>query len=100
VILITADEETGGRLGVQYLIENIAWLRLRTTGTAAHGPQPILDNANLILLRAIEKALNVPASSKPHETVANMQRSLGGMAKNKYTAAIQGNTISRTYSGR
>ncbi len=133
VMLITADEETSGHFGIQYMIENhfadfapeyvldeggfgtrdilspgklvfgimvgeknVVWLRLRATGTAAHGSQPIPDNANLILLRAIEKALNVPPSPKPHETVANMQKSLGGMAKNKYTAAIQGNTISLT----
>ena len=133
VMLITADEETSGVYGIQYMIEkhfsefapeyvldeggfgtrdilspgklvfgimvgekNVVWLRLRATGTAAHGSQPIPDNANMILLRAIEKALNVPPSPRPHETVAGMQKSLGAMAANKYTSAIQGNTISLT----
>ena len=35
----------------------IAWLRLRAKGTAGHGSQPIPDNANLILLEAIRKAM-------------------------------------------
>jgi acetylornithine deacetylase/succinyl-diaminopimelate desuccinylase-like protein len=133
VMLITADEETSGVFGVQYMIQNhfsefapeyvldeggfgtrdilspgklvfgimvgeknVVWLRLRATGTAAHGSQPIPDNSNLILLRAIEKALDVPPSSRPNATVEEMQKNLGAMAKNKYTAAIQGNTISLT----
>jgi acetylornithine deacetylase/succinyl-diaminopimelate desuccinylase-like protein len=29
------------------------WLRLRATGAAGHGSQPIPDNANIILLDAI-----------------------------------------------
>ncbi len=76
--------------------KQIAWLKLRAKGTAAHGSQPIPDNANLILLHAIEKAMAMPPSNKPNEVVAEMQRNLGEMAKNKFTAAIQGNTISLT----
>ena len=37
------------------------WLRLRATGTAGHGSQPIPDNANMILLDAIRKATTLPA---------------------------------------
>jgi acetylornithine deacetylase/succinyl-diaminopimelate desuccinylase-like protein len=32
------------------------WLRVRARGTAAHGSQPIPDNANVTLIRALEKA--------------------------------------------
>ena len=38
----------------------LVWLRLRATGTAGHGSQPIPDNANDILLEAIRKATALP----------------------------------------
>jgi len=72
------------------------WLRLRAHGTAAHGSQPIPDNANLILLEALRKAMALPPA-KPHPIVAEMIRNIGApLAPNKYTAAIQGNTASLT----
>ena len=73
------------------------WLRLRATGTAGHGSQPILDNANIILLDAIRKATTLPPGGTPHPVVEEMRRAIGGeFAQNKYTAAIQRNTISLT----
>ena len=73
-----------------------AWLRLRAKGTAAHGSQPIPDNANLILLKALDRAMAQP-ESRLHPVVEEMIRNLGGkLAENKYTAAIQKNTITLT----
>ncbi len=72
-----------------------AWLRLRAKGTAAHGSQPIEDNANLTLLKALVRAMETKAGPT-HPVVTEMYRNLGTLAKNKYTAAIQGNTISLT----
>jgi acetylornithine deacetylase/succinyl-diaminopimelate desuccinylase-like protein len=94
----TRDILSPGKLvfGVMVGEKNVLWLRLRATGIAGHGSQPIADNSNLILLRAIEKALNVPPSAKHDETVAEMRKNLGAIAVNKYTSAIQGNTISVT----
>lgn len=72
------------------------WLRVRARGTAAHGSQPIPDNANLTLLGALEKALKLPPA-KPNQVVEEMIRNIGGpLARNKYTDAIQANTISLT----
>jgi acetylornithine deacetylase/succinyl-diaminopimelate desuccinylase-like protein len=72
------------------------WLRLRAKGTAAHGSQPIPDNANMTLLRALERAMERPPA-KPHPVVEQMIRNIGAaLAKNKYTSAIQDNTISLT----
>jgi acetylornithine deacetylase/succinyl-diaminopimelate desuccinylase-like protein len=133
VIVSTADEETGGVLGAQWMIDNAwdqinaeyvldeggvvtrdmlapdrlvfgitvgekqnIWLRLRARGIAAHGSQPIPQNANLILLGAIERAMALPPSARPNPVVADMQQRLGEMAENKFTAAIQGNTITLT----
>ena len=133
IMLSTPDEETGGVMGIRWMIEKhfdeidaeyvldeggvvspdllatnkmvfgitvgekqIAWLRLRAKGTAAHGSQPIPENANMILLRAIERAMALPATSKPQPLVHEMQKRLGTLAENKFTNAIQGNTVSLT----
>jgi acetylornithine deacetylase/succinyl-diaminopimelate desuccinylase-like protein len=134
VMLTTADEETDGVLGIQWMIEHhwkeieceyvmdeggfgtrdilapnklafgimvgekqMQWVRLRAKGTAGHGSQPIADNANMRLLRAIEKAMAAPAQDKPNPVVEEMKRTLGGtFADNKFVSAIQRNTISLT----
>jgi acetylornithine deacetylase/succinyl-diaminopimelate desuccinylase-like protein len=134
VMLCTSDEETGGELGIRWMIKNhpedvdveyvfdeggmgsrdalapgklvfgvsvgdkvIAWLRLRAKGTAGHGSQPIPDNANLILLSAIQKAMAAPESGKQNPVVEEMQQRIGvPLATNKFTSAIQRNTISLT----
>ncbi|MFB3829015.1 MAG: M20/M25/M40 family metallo-hydrolase [Bryobacteraceae bacterium] len=72
------------------------WLRLRARGTAAHGSQPVPDNANLILLRALEKAMALPPVP-PHPVIAEMERAIGvPLARNRYTDAIRANTVSLT----
>lgn len=133
IMLSTADEETGGKLGIQWMLANhpkeieaeyildeggvvsrdllasnklvfgiavgekqILWLKMAAKGTAAHGSQPIPDNSNLILLKAIERAMALPPSSKPQQLVAEMQRNIGAFATNKFTNAIQGNTMTLT----
>ena len=75
----------------------VFWLRLRAKGTAGHGSQPIPDNANLILLHAIEKAMELPENSKPNPVVEEMKKRIGvPLSQNKFTSAIQRNTISLT----
>jgi acetylornithine deacetylase/succinyl-diaminopimelate desuccinylase-like protein len=71
------------------------WLRVRARGTAAHGSQPIPDNANITLLTALQKAM-VLGPAKPHPVVEEMKHNIGPLAENKYTAAIQANTVSLT----
>ncbi len=134
VMLSTADEETGGEHGIQWMLKNhladidpeyvldegglgtrdllapnklvfgisvgekqMLWLRLRAKGTAGHGSQPIADNANLILLAALQKALDLPPTKKQNPVVEQLARTLsGGLADNKYTNAIRANTMSLT----
>ena len=77
--------------------KQMLWLRLRAKGTAGHGSQPIADNANLILLQAIQKALELPPASKPNPVLEELTRTLSGnIAANKFTNAIRSNTISLT----
>ncbi len=134
VMICTADEESGGARGIQWMIENHyseidaeyvldeggmgsrdvlardklvfgisvgdkvpVWLRLHAKGTAGHGSQPIPDNANLILLDAIRKAMALPEGAKQSPVVEEMKRAIGSpLAQNKFTSAIQRNTISLT----
>jgi acetylornithine deacetylase/succinyl-diaminopimelate desuccinylase-like protein len=73
------------------------WLKVRAKGTAGHGSQPIPDNANMILLAAIHKALEFAPSKQPNPVVEEMARAVGGrFAENKYVNAIRANTISLT----
>jgi acetylornithine deacetylase/succinyl-diaminopimelate desuccinylase-like protein len=73
------------------------WLRLHAKGTAGHGSQPIADNANLVLLAALQKALDLPPTKKQNPVVEELARTLsGGLADNKYTNAIRANTMSLT----
>jgi len=83
--------------GISVGEKQMLWLRLRAKGTAAHGSQPIPDNANLILLSAIQKALNLPPTNKKNPVVEELERTLSGsIADNKFTSAIRANTISLT----
>ncbi len=82
--------------GIEVGEKQTLWLRVTAHGTAAHGSQPIPDNANVTLLAALQKAIALPPA-KPHPVVAEMIRTIGGpLAENKYTAAIQANTVSLT----
>jgi acetylornithine deacetylase/succinyl-diaminopimelate desuccinylase-like protein len=76
--------------------KQMLWLKMRAKGTAAHGSQPIPDNANMILMAAIHKALDIPAAKKQNPVVEQMQQNIGTMAQNKFTSAIRGNTIALT----
>jgi len=94
----TREILTPGKLvfGIMVAEKQTLWVRLRAAGTAGHGSQPIPNNANLILLAAVRRAMELPAV-KPHPLVAEMTRTIGApLATNKYTAAIQGNTVSLT----
>ena len=133
VMVTTADEESSGIHGIQWMIANhpedidaeyvldeggigsrdlispsklvfgisvgdklILWLRLHAKGTAGHGSQPIADNANMILLAAIQKALAIPENAKENPVVREMRDKIGALSANKFTQAIQRNTISLT----
>jgi len=77
--------------------KQMLWLRLRAKGTAGHGSQPIAENANMILLDAIHKAMEMPAAEKLNPVVEAMSKAAGGtLANNKFTSAVQGNTMSLT----
>jgi acetylornithine deacetylase/succinyl-diaminopimelate desuccinylase-like protein len=92
------DVYVSGKLvfGISVAEKQVLWLRLRAQGTSGHGSQPIADNANDLLMRAIEKAKQFPSSMKPNPLVVKMRDELGGFASNKFMNAIQQDTISVT----
>lgn len=95
----TRDILSPGKLvfGIMVGEKLMLWVRLRAKGTAGHGSQPIPNNANMTLLRAIGKALDLPAPTEPNPVVEEMRRNLGGtLADNKYVSAIQRNTATLT----
>jgi len=94
----TRDILATGKLvfGVPVGEKQTLWLRVHARGTAAHGSQPIADNANVTLINALQKAMAVPPGPR-NPVVEEMIRNIGGpLARNKYTDAIQANTISLT----
>ena len=93
----TRDILAPGKLvfGISVGEKQTVWLRLRARGAAGHGSQPVPDNANVILMHALERAMALPPSP-PHPVVAEMIRQLGPLAHNRYSDAIQGNTVSLT----
>jgi acetylornithine deacetylase/succinyl-diaminopimelate desuccinylase-like protein len=83
--------------GISVGEKQVLWLRLRAKGIAGHGSQPIPENANLILLAAIAKALAAPAGGRANAAVEKMREMLKGqLTENKFTGAIQRNTVSLT----
>jgi acetylornithine deacetylase/succinyl-diaminopimelate desuccinylase-like protein len=82
--------------GISVIDKQLVWLRLRATGIAGHGSQPNPDNANDILIHAIEKAKEFPSSSRPNPIVTEMRNAVGEFATNKFMNAIQQNTMSVT----
>lgn len=82
--------------GISIADKQVLWLRLRAAGTSGHGSQPIPDNANDLLMRAIEKAKELPPPQKPNPLVEKMKDAVGAFASNKFIHAIQRNTISVT----
>ncbi len=95
----TRDVFAPGKLvfGIPVGEKQFLWLKLKARGTAGHGSQPIADNANMILLQAIQKALDLPRPAKQNAVVAELERTLSGqISPNKFTDSIRANTVSLT----
>ena len=82
--------------GVSVADKQVLWLRLRAQGTSGHGSQPIPDNANDLLMRAIDKARQLRSTAKPNPLIRMMREKLGNFAPNKFMNAVQQDTVSVT----
>ncbi len=95
---LTRDILAPGKLvaGISVGEKQPVWVKIRAKGTAGHGSQPIPDNANDMLLRAVARALDLPADAKPNAIVEGMRREFGSFTPGKFTNAIQKNTMNLT----
>jgi len=82
--------------GISVGDKQVLWLKVRAEGTSGHASQPIPDNANDLLLRAIESARAIPPAKKANVVVEDMRSAVGTFADNKFMNAIQRNTMSLT----
>lgn len=109
--------------GISVADKQVLWLKLHAEGTSGHASQPIPDNANDILLNAIERARQIPTETVQTATVYDpltvcrvpdsdacralltmegktivmrMKKAVGTFADNKFMNAIQKNTMSLT----
>ncbi|HEX5475084.1 MAG TPA: M20/M25/M40 family metallo-hydrolase [Vicinamibacterales bacterium] len=92
------DLFTPGKLvfGISVAEKRIMWLRLRAEGVSGHGSQPIPNNPNDHLVRALTRLLNQPIPAGHFSVVDTMKSRLGTLADNKFMNAIQHSTISLT----
>jgi len=82
--------------GISVAEKQVLWLRLRAQGTSGHASQPIADNVNDLLIRAIEKAQHFQPSQKNNPVLEKMRHEVGSFAANKFMNAVQQNTMSVT----
>jgi acetylornithine deacetylase/succinyl-diaminopimelate desuccinylase-like protein len=93
------DMFTPGKLvfGISVAEKRIMWLKLRAEGVAGHGSQPIAENANEHLMRALTRLLGSPIAATPFPVVETMKQRIGApLTQNKFMNAIQQSTISLT----
>jgi acetylornithine deacetylase/succinyl-diaminopimelate desuccinylase-like protein len=93
------DMFTPGKLvfGISVAEKRIMWLRLRAEGVSGHGSQPIAENANEHLMRALTRLLGSPVAATPFPVVETMKQRIGApLTNNKFMNAIQQSTISLT----
>ncbi len=94
----TRDVLAPGKLvyGISVADKRPYWIRVIASGPSGHGSQPIADNANLLLGQAIARMIYPPPPVSEIPIVLEMRRKLGALAENKFTNAIQRNTMSLT----
>ena len=73
-----------------------SWLSLNASGTAGHGSQPIPYIANDALVAALAAVAARPSPARETPVVRELKRRIGALADNKFTRAIQRDTISLT----
>ena len=87
-----------GRLvfGVSVAEKKVLWLKLIATGTAGHGSQPTADNPNVLLARALSAIASRTGVGAVPPVVGELRARIGDLAVNKFTNAIQRDTVSIT----
>ncbi|MEW6277292.1 MAG: M20/M25/M40 family metallo-hydrolase [Candidatus Eremiobacterota bacterium] len=84
--------------GISVAEKKILWARLVASGTSGHGSQPVHDNANVRLMESLGRldGFMKARSGQPSRLVEELRARVGGLADNKFTRAIQADTVSLT----
>jgi acetylornithine deacetylase/succinyl-diaminopimelate desuccinylase-like protein len=101
------DLFTPGKLvyGISVAEKKLIWLKVRAEGISGHGSQPIEQNANDHLVKALARLLGSSSAAaaagrgaaSERSIVQVMKDNIGTFAPNKFTNAIQQSTISLTW---
>ena len=91
--------------GISVAEKKLIWLKVRAEGVSGHGSQPIEQNPNDHLAKALARLLGRPGAGAAATTPTSTERSIvqimrdhvGTFAPNKFTNAIQQSTISLTW---
>src|SRR6185312_2450654 len=89
--------------GISVGEKKLIWLKVRAEGISGHASQPIEQNPNDHLVKALARLLAAPAAGAqpaagaPRSIVEVMKARIGTLAQNKFTNAIQQSTISLTW---
>jgi acetylornithine deacetylase/succinyl-diaminopimelate desuccinylase-like protein len=94
--------------GISVGEKKLIWLKVRAEGISGHASQPIEQNPNDHLVKALARLIETPSSSAPpaaasgsqappRSIVEVMKARVGPLARNKFTNAIQQSTISLTW---
>jgi acetylornithine deacetylase/succinyl-diaminopimelate desuccinylase-like protein len=79
--------------------KKMMWVKLTATGTAGHGSQPTEDNPNDLLagtLESIQERVRAKLQPRQGPVVRELTARVGSLADNKFTRAIQRDTVSLT----
>lgn len=84
--------------GVSVAEKKIVWARLIAEGTSGHASQPVPDNANDRLREGLNRldAMMKKDTGVKSRLLDDFQKRVSGMADNKFTRAIQRDTLSIT----
>lgn len=82
--------------GISVAEKKLLWLRLIATGTAGHGSQPMADNPNVLLARALVAIAGRSSAESGGAIIREMSTRIGALADNKFTRAIRRDTVSVT----
>lgn len=82
--------------GISVAEKRAFWLRVTARGVAGHGSQPHDQNPNDKLRHALDRLFSQPFPTISNPVLDALVSQLGPLAKNQFTNAIQGTTISLT----
>ncbi len=83
--------------GISVAEKKLVWMKVRVEGVSGHASQPIPQNPNDHLVRALAHLLAEPMPTNDFSVLGVMKQRIGTFADNKFMNAIQHSTIALTW---